>query len=127
MRLAKKKIAKDFTYLLPQLATIYYSGRNGLKIITNTEAFIGLPVTAYLPDIGLIVDVCSSSKEIKLKEFICNTKNIKYVSMSERLPESESIRIVRKAFTDAHIHLFSDPIEDLETIRNNYSKWKLKD
>jgi len=127
MRLAKKKIAKDFTYLLPQLATIFYAGRNGLKIITNTETFIGLPVTTYLPDIGLIVDVCSSSKEIKLKEYICSIRNIKYVSLSERLPEAESIRIVRKAFTDAHIHLLSDPIEDLETIRNNYSHWKLKD
>lgn len=74
-------IAKDFVYLLPQLATIYYAGRRGLTVRTDTEAFIGIPVTAFLPDIKLIIDVCSSVKEKKLKGYNPNKINISLLGM----------------------------------------------
>lgn len=123
-RLTNKRIAKDFVYLLPQLATIYYAGRRGLAVRTDTEAFIGIPVTAFLPDIKLIIDVCSASKEKKLKGYICSINKIKYISIDERLPEEESIAQVRAAFAAAHVYLESSPAKDLEYIRKWFIRWK---
>ena len=123
-RLTNKRIAKDFVYLLPQLATIYYAGRRGLAVRTDTEAFIGIPVTAFLPDIKLIIDVCSASKEKKLKGYICSINKIKYISIDERLPEEESIAQVRAAFAAAHVYIDSSASKDLEYIRKWFIRWK---
>ena len=67
-RLVNKKLAKDFWYLLPQLATIYYAGKQGLRVITDSEEPVGIPITALVSDIGLAVDVCCSSKVLSVKK-----------------------------------------------------------
>lgn len=121
-RLAKKRIAKDFEYLLPQLTVIYYAGQNGLKVILDSEDPVGIPVTARIPSLNLVIDVCNSDKEIRVKELVCKANGIKYVCMPARLPEVEAIIRVRKAFSDEHIHMISNPMEDLEIIRISYSK-----
>lgn len=123
-RLLKRKIAKDFEYLLPQLATIYYAGKHDIKILTDTETFIGLSVTAYMPEIRMIIDVCSSRKEIKLKKYISNINKVKYINISERLPEAESINEVRRAFSAVHIYITTDPKKDLEILRKHFTSWK---
>ncbi len=123
-RLLKRKIAKDFEYLLPQLATIYYAGKHDIKILTDTETFIGLSVTAYMPEIRMIIDVCSSRKEIKLKKYISNINKVKYINISERLPEAESINEVRRAFSVVHIYITTDPKKDLEILRKHFTSWK---
>ena len=91
---------------------------------TDTEAFIGIPVTAFLPDIKLIIDVCSASKEKKLKGYICSINKIKYISIDERLPEEESIAQVRAAFAAAHVYIDSPSAKDLEYIRKWFIRWK---
>ena len=125
-RLARKKISKDFSCLLPQLATIYYAGKNGLKVKTDAETFIGIPVTAYIPEIRLIIDVSNSPKEKKLKQYICNMNNIKYISMREKLPEDEIMSNIRAAFSAVHIYLKSSASEDLAKIRERYTHWVTK-
>ena len=69
---------EDFEYLLPQLATIYYAGNNGLRVLTDTEAVVGIPITALVPEIGLAIDICCSKKINTIKEYVCRTKNISY-------------------------------------------------
>ena len=121
---ADKQISKDFEYLLPQLATIYYAGKRGLKVLTESEELVGVPITAYIPDIGLAIDVCCSKKIIAIKEYICLTKGITYVSIPGKLPEVDTIKIIRKAFSYAHLH-FNSAIEvDLEILRDRYRYWK---
>ena len=44
-------VARDCAYLLPQLAVIYYAGQYGIKVITDSEDPIGIPVTARLPEL----------------------------------------------------------------------------
>lgn len=77
-RMHIKKVSKDFGYLLPQLATIYYAGKNGLGVITDSENPVGIPITALVPDIGLAIDVCCSDKIVAVKDYICRTKGITY-------------------------------------------------
>ena len=123
-RLAELKIHKDFEYLLPQLAVIYYAGQQGLKVVTDSEDPIGIPVTARIPGLNLIIDICNSDKEIHIKELICNINKIRYVCMPEKLPEIDVMNQIRKAFAESHVYFTSRPDEDLERIRKNYVKWR---
>ena len=92
-RLIDKKIAKDFWYLLPQLATIYYAGKQGLRVITDSEDPVGIPIMAFVPDLRLVIDVCCSRKVLSIKEYICETKGIKYISIPGQIPEIETTSI----------------------------------
>ena len=125
-RLAEKKISKDFGYLLPQLAVIYYAGKREMKVVTDSEYPVGIPVSTYIPNLSLIIDVCDFPKELYIKEYICKVNGIRYVSMPRKLPEEEIISRVIKAFYDSHIHVHVSPTEDLETIRKSYKQWSQK-
>ena len=58
-------------YFLPQLAAIYYAGQHELKVITDSEEPVGLPIAALIPEISLAIDVCGYEKEASIKEYIC--------------------------------------------------------
>ena len=119
-----RKIARDCDYLLPQLTVIYYAGRHGIKVITDSEDPIGIPVTTRLPELNLIIDVTNHPNEKRVKELICEVNGIKYINLPENLPDTEMIARIRKAFEESRIYLNSDPIEDLERIRANYTRWR---
>ena len=123
-RLADKRIFQDFEYLLPQLATIYYAGKHGLKVITESDDLVGIPITAYVPDIGLAIDVCFSKKIIAIKEYICMTQGITYITISGKTPEEDVVRIIRKAFFDIHIYSNSTVEDDLKLLKNRFAYWK---
>ena len=125
-RLADKRIFQDFEYLLPQLATIYYAGKHGLKVITESDDLVGVPITAYVPDIGLAIDVCCSNKIIAIKEYICMTQGITYITIPGKISEEDVVRIIRKAFFNIHIYSNSTVEDDLELIRKRFTYWKKK-
>ena len=124
IRMSYRQIARDCAYLLPQLAVIYYAGQYGIKVITDSEDPIGIPVTARLPELNLIIDVTNHPKEKRVKELICGVNGIKYVNLPENLPETEIISMIRKAFAESRIYLNSDPVEDLERIKASYTRWR---
>ena len=123
-RLADKRIFQDFEYLLPQLATIYYAGKHGLKVITESDDLVGVPITAYVPDIGLAIDVCCGKKLVAIKEYICSTKGITYVNIPGKIPETDVLNTVRQALLNAHIYTITSIIEDLEILRKSFAQWK---
>ena len=49
---------------------------------------------------------------------------VKYINISERLPEAESINEVRRAFSAVHIYITTDPKKDLEILRKHFTSWK---
>ena len=121
-RIKLKKTIENFPYFLPQLATIYYAGKRGMRVVTDSEFPAGIPVSSYIPNLRLIIDVCESPKELYIKEYISKVNSIKYVSMPKKLSEEEIIERVIKAFSDSHIYMSFSPAEDLERIRKNYFK-----
>jgi hypothetical protein len=106
------------------LPIIYYAGPRNLKVIPASEEPIGIPVTARVPGLNLIIDVCNSDKERHIKELICKINRIKYVYMPEKLPEIDVISTIRKVFAESHVYFASPPDEDLEKIRKNYIRWR---
>ncbi|MBR3341719.1 MAG: zinc-ribbon domain-containing protein [Clostridiales bacterium] len=126
-RLMDKQIAKDFNYFLPQLASIYYAGKHGIKVFLDSEDLVGFPLSAYIPDIGLAIDVCCAKKVITIKEYICMTKGITYINIQGKIPEEEVVSIVRNAFFDAHVYSHTTVEADLELLRKRFSYWKKKE
>ena len=123
-RLNNEKIIKDFDYLLPQLATIYYAGKQGLNVVTDSEELVGIPIAAYVPDISLAIDNCYYRNFFTIKEFICQTKNITYINIPGKLPHTEVISIIRKAFSDVHIYQDTSIDEDLDILNKKFLIWK---
>ena len=125
-RLAKAIIEAECNYLLPQLAAIYYAGQHNLKVITDSEEPVGLPIAALIPEIRLAIDVCGSEKEVFLKDYICGVHGIRYINLSPKLSDAEITQAIRKAFSDTHIHFNTHIMDDLEIIRERYALWKKK-
>ena len=126
LKQARKEIAKDFNYLLPQLAAIYYAGKLGLKVLINSDHLIGIPVMAYIPSISLIIDVCTSDKERRLKGYISDVNKIKYVSVPYKASEETSLVIVRNAFSSVHVYSNTTIEDDLNILRKRFIQWKEK-
>ena len=125
-QLAQLRIAEECTYLLPQLAAIYYAGQHELRVITDSEEPVGLQIAALIPEISLAIDVCSYEKEASIKEYICKANGITYICLPPKLPEDEVIARIQKAFFDAHIYSRTPLSEDLKIINQRYSRWKNK-
>ncbi|HRV50954.1 MAG TPA: zinc-ribbon domain-containing protein [Saccharofermentans sp.] len=125
-RLFIKQVSNDFTYLLPQYASLYYASKQGLKAIADSEEPIGIPITAYIPEVSLIIDVCNSDKFITIKDYICSIRGIVYVNIPRETSELETINRVRDAFSKVHVYFGSAPETDLEILRTRFSRWKQK-
>ena len=97
-RIISKQISKDFSFLLPQLASIYYAGKHGLNVITETDDLVGFPITAFVPNVNLAIDVCCSRKLVAIKEYICSVRGITYVNIPGKIPEIETVIRIRDAF-----------------------------
>ena len=95
-----------------------------MKVLTDSEEPVGIPITAIIPEINLAIDVCSAKKEISLKEYICEVRDLTYICISEKLPEAEKLLQVRKAFSNAHIYSDTHIMDDLEIIRERYTNWR---
>ena len=125
-RLAQSKIDKECTYFLPQLAAIYYAGQHELRVITDSEEPVGLPIAALIPEISLAIDVCGYEKEAYIKEYICKANGITYICLPPKSTEDAVIARIQKAFFDAHIYSRTPLSEDLKIIKQRYSRWKNK-
>lgn len=125
-RIISKQISKDFSFLLPQLASIYYAGKHGLNVITETDDLVGFPITAFVPNVNLAIDVCCSRKLVTIKEYICSVRGITYVNIPGKIPEIETVIRIRDAFLKAHLYSDSTAEDDLELLKRKYSQWKQK-
>ena len=96
----------------------------GFEVLTDTDYLTGMPVTAYIPELRIVFDVCSSKRDSLLKEHICRTKSTKYIRIPDAIPEKEVIVLVRKALAEYHIYPDSIPEYDLDIIRNHFYAWK---
>ena len=98
-------------------------GSETVPLLENLVHF-GLQLLIPIPSIKLIIDVCTSEREKKLKGFICDVNSVKYVAIPDKISEEESISIVRKAFSEAHIYTDTNIMDDLAIIRERYSNWR---
>ena len=115
---------QDFLASLPELAVLYYASGLRLKIVIGDDSLIGIPISAYLPEVQLAIDfVPGNSKESQTeqswKRYLCNARSItlEEIRLSTRFDKIRLLSTIKKAFEKAYFFIRSDEEEDLERIR----------
>ena len=72
---------QDFLASLPELTVLYYASGLKLKTIFGDDGLIGIPISAYLPEVQLAIDfVFGNSKERQTeqswKRHLCKARNV---------------------------------------------------
>ena len=116
-------IDREYQALFPQLVVIYIAGKRNLQVVTDDTNLVGLKLTTYVPDIDLVIDVCSSEKEILLKEYILKKKDIDYKCLSEELTEEQFLDEIQLIFSQKHVFGTKITIEDIKFIREKHAIW----
>lgn len=119
---------KEFHELVPQLLIILYAGRQGMKPIINSDAEIGIPLEAYIPELGLAIESSGATRAGAVKDYICSKRHIKLIRIphNKDMKETAYAREIKKAFQKAHIYISSDEDDDLAVIHKNFSDWRSK-
>ena len=82
---------KEFKSLLPQLAVLYYAGKNGLKAKLNDESAIGINLDTYIPSIGIAIETGEirnskmGTEEYGIKRLQCKKQGIDLCSLRRTL------------------------------------------
>ena len=132
----------EFISVLPQLAALYYAGRNGFKAKLNDEALIGLPLDVLIPSAGIAIetrDISDSRKkteECSIRRLLCKKHGIELYTIADKdLPDdpyiifrgsslTDLLEAVLTAFRRSNIYISAEPEKDIELIRKNYFRWR---
>ncbi len=116
---------REFLVLLPGLAVMYYAGKIDLSVRIGSDEAIGMQLDAYIPSIGLAIDVVRESDKVRaLKRYLCGKKGIRLIELhiGKNTEEVAILKAVKKAMKEANLFLASDEKRDLEKIRNTYDR-----
>ena len=112
---------KEFQSIFPQLLVLLYANRKGLKVKIDDEELIGIPLSTFIPELNLVIDVIANCKKEKqeqvVKEHICKSYNIKYVGISNNQDLNKIIASVKEAFRNVHIFITTSDDKDVEFLR----------
>ena len=120
---------QDFLASLPELTVLYYASGLKLKTIFGDDGLIGIPISAYLPEVQLAIDfVFGNSKERQTeqswKRHLCKARNVTLaeIGISTGFDKIRLLSTIKKAFTKAYLFIRSDEEEDLERIRMAFDR-----
>ena len=132
----------EFASVLPQLAALYYAGRNGFKAKMNDEALIGLPLDILIPSAGIAIETRDLSgfrkktEECSIRRLLCKKHGIELYTIADMdLPDNpyiifrgssltDLLEAVLTAFRRSNIYISAEPEKDIELIRKNYFRWR---
>ena len=118
-----RMIDREFQEHFPQLVVIYIAGKRNMQVITDDKELVGLKLTAFVPDIDLVIDICSSDKEIQIKEYVLKKRNIDYRYISDELSEEQVVDEIQSIFSQKHIFEPEITIDEINFIREKFSIW----
>ena len=120
---------QDFLASLPELAVLYYASGLKLKILLGDDSLIGIPISAYLPEVQLAIDfVYGNSKERQTeqswKRHLCKARSITLavIQISTGFDKIRLLSTIKKAFEKAYFFIRSDEEEDLKRIRMAFDR-----
>ena len=120
---------QDFLASLPRMAAVFYASRLDLKVLIGDDIQTGLPLEAYVPEVGLAIDIISrqsseNRKKESLKRFLCEKRGITLVEITadKNADGVGLLREVKKAFREKSLIFRSDEEEDLKIIRLAFDK-----
>ena len=132
----------EYNALLPQLAVLYYAGKYGMRVKTDDESAIGIPLDTYIPAAGIAIEVKDIRnsrqwrEEYGIKRLQCKKQGIDLYTITDREVEDDLhlvfkgdtpidlLKAVLSAFQRSNIYISADPEKDIEVIRQNYYRWR---
>ena len=119
---------KEFARVLPQLLTVLYCGRLGLKVKINDSSIFGLPIDAYIPDLKLAMLARTANTKAENDGALVLRHQCKLrESLLAEIPitTSEDICLsVKRGFSLAHVYIPSDGERDIDIARNRFFAWR---
>ena len=123
----------EFHETVPQLLVMLYASRKNVRVTTNTETVLGVPLELYIPELGIAIDYQSSRYQRTqdtgiVKEYMCGKRGVEYVRVPHRkgCSEVEYARKIKAAFQTVHVYLPSDEEDDIDLIHRKFREWRLK-
>lgn len=120
---------KEYLKLLPKLAVALYASKLHLRMKAGSEDLTGLPLGAYIPEIGLAIDFESvSGKGAETihawNRYICKTRGItlEEICLGHQFDVIRLLKMIKTAFRKKNIFISSDEEEDLGALREAYDK-----
>ena len=115
---------KEFNDIFNQMLISHYAKLQGLKVIFQDEQIIGIPVDAYIPDLGLVF-LFLNRRAVYMKKvqniikFLCNKRGLICVEVSKCDLEEICVEI-KQGFSKTHKYIVSDNKKDIELLRKNF-------
>ena len=126
-----KECEREFQMALPRLLISVYARSLDIAVKIDSGGSIGLPLTAYIPELRLAFESAQAkdgkiTHEQKLKEFICEKQGIKfvYIPLGKRGHEEKVAGEIKRGFREKDIFLSSDTAADVCEIRRRFFEWK---
>lgn len=122
-----KVCEKDYLTVFPKLAVMYCAAKKRIKVQTDTDKIIGIPLEIYLPEEKAAIETVSRTENVEtLKAYLCRKREIKLIKIPYTLGNSEIdfAMKIKKAFRSLHIFITSNEDEDTAFIRQRFFEWR---
>ena len=122
-----KVCEKDYLTVFPKLAVMYYAAKKRIKVQTDTDKIIGIPLEIYFPEEKAAIETVSQTEKVEtLKAYLCRKREIKLIKIPFTLESSEIdfAMKIKKAFRSLHIFITSNEDEDTVFIRQRFFEWR---
>ncbi len=87
---AVRCVKKDYLTVFPKLAVMYYAAKKRIKVQTDTDKIIGIPLEIYLPEEKAAIETVSRTENVEtLKAYLCRKREIKLIKIPYTLGNSE--------------------------------------
>ena len=89
----------------------------------ESEILSGFICTAFIEDVNAIIDIVPSSpRERSVKEHICASQGIKYISYARQKTIERTISECQRIFRDLNLFFRADSAADIQTARQIYDR-----
>ena len=106
---------------------MYYAAMKHIKVQTDIDKIIGIPLEMYLPEEKVAIETVSQTENVEtLKAYLCRKREIKLIKIPYTLGSGEvdfAVKI-KKAFRSLHIFITSNEDEDTAFIRQRFFEWR---
>lgn len=122
---------KEFLSTLPALAAAYYAYLMPTKVVTGDTDLTGLPLAAYIPEIGLAIDIDTrirdtkqAQKERHWKQQVCRTKNVTLLNIPKDQCKNRDqlLQLIKTAFQRKNVFVGASVKEDLLVLEKAFDR-----
>ncbi len=124
---------KEYLAALPALASAYYASMLNTKAIIGDTELTGLPLTAYIPSLGLAIDTSTrvrgtlqEKKENIWKHHVCDKKNVTLLDIpKDQAKDSiQLLQLIKIEFQKKNVYVGASVQEDLMVLEKAFDQMR---